>query len=62
MSHNEEVCDLYRSPSIVKIVAFKRLWWAGHVARMKWHKEYIQNLGEETWKTSAMKNKKGMEG
>jgi len=32
--HIEELCDLYRSSTIVRLVKSRRLWWAGHVARM----------------------------
>jgi hypothetical protein len=32
--HNEELCDLYSSPSIIRIIKSKRMRWAGHVARM----------------------------
>jgi hypothetical protein len=32
--HNEELCDLYSSPSIIRIIKWKRMRWAGHVARM----------------------------
>jgi hypothetical protein len=32
--HNEELCDLYSSPSIIKIIMSRRMRWAGHVARM----------------------------
>jgi hypothetical protein len=32
--HNEELRDLYSSPSIVRIIKSKRMRWAGHVARM----------------------------
>jgi hypothetical protein len=32
--HNEELRDLYCSPSIVRIIKSKRMKWAGHVARM----------------------------
>jgi hypothetical protein len=30
--HNEEVRDLYSSPSIIRIIKSRRLRWAGHVA------------------------------
>jgi hypothetical protein len=30
--HNEELCDLYSSPSIIRIIESRRMRWAGHVA------------------------------
>jgi hypothetical protein len=32
--HNEELRDLYSSPSIIRIIKVKRMRLAGHVARM----------------------------
>jgi hypothetical protein len=32
--HNEELHDLYSSPSIITIIKSKKMRWAGHVARM----------------------------
>jgi hypothetical protein len=32
--HNEELHDLYSSPSIIRIIKARRMKWAGHVARM----------------------------
>jgi hypothetical protein len=32
--HNEELRDLYSSPSIIRILKTRRMRWAGHVARM----------------------------
>ena len=32
--HNEELNDLYCSPSIVRVMKLRRMRWAGHVARM----------------------------
>jgi hypothetical protein len=32
--HNEELRDLYSSPSIIKIIKSRRMRLAGHVARM----------------------------
>jgi hypothetical protein len=32
--HNEELHDLYSSPSIIGIIKSRRMRWAGHVARM----------------------------
>jgi hypothetical protein len=34
--HNEELHDLYSSPSIIRIIKSRRMIWAGHVARMGW--------------------------
>jgi hypothetical protein len=32
--HNEELHDLYSSPSIIGIIKVRRMRWVGHVARM----------------------------
>jgi len=32
--HNEEINDLYSSPNIVRVIKWRRMRWAGHVARM----------------------------
>jgi hypothetical protein len=32
--HNEELHNLYSSPSIIRIIKSRRMSWAGHVARM----------------------------
>jgi hypothetical protein len=32
--HNEELRDLYSSPSIIRIITSSRMRWVGHVARM----------------------------
>jgi hypothetical protein len=32
--HNEELRDLYSSPSIIRIITSRRMRWADHVARM----------------------------
>jgi hypothetical protein len=31
--HNEELHDLYSSPSIIRMIKSRRMRWAGHVAR-----------------------------
>jgi hypothetical protein len=33
--HNEELRDLYSSPSIIRIMKARRMRWKGHVARME---------------------------
>jgi hypothetical protein len=32
--HNEELRDLYSSPSIIRIIKSRRMRWVGHVAQM----------------------------
>ena len=32
--HNEELNDLYTSPNIVRVIKWRRISWAGHVALM----------------------------
>jgi hypothetical protein len=32
--HNEELRDLYSSPSIIRIIKSRRMRWTGHVPRM----------------------------
>jgi hypothetical protein len=44
--HNEELCDLYSSPSIIKIIKLRRVRWAGHVARMGRRGTRIDHLRE----------------
>jgi hypothetical protein len=41
--HNEELHDLYSSPSIIRIMKSRRMRWAGHVARMG-EKRYAYRL------------------
>jgi hypothetical protein len=32
--HNDELCDLHFSPSIIRVMRLKRMRWVGHVACM----------------------------
>jgi len=32
--HNEELNDLYCSPNVVRVIKWRRMRWAGHVARI----------------------------
>jgi hypothetical protein len=41
--HNEEIRDLYSSPSIIRIIKLRRMRRAGHVARI-WEKRYAYRL------------------
>jgi len=45
--HNEELNDLYSSPSIVWTIKLRRMRWAGHVAHMG-EERHIQGFGGET--------------
>ena len=59
--HNEELNDLYCSPNIVRVIKWRRMRWAGHVACIGERKGvYRQDFGgktggiETTWKTQAL--------
>jgi hypothetical protein len=39
--HNEELHDLYSSPSIIRIMKARRMRWVGHVARMGGEEERV---------------------
>jgi hypothetical protein len=41
--HNEELRDLYFSPSIIRIIKSRKMRWAGHIARM-WEKRNAYRL------------------
>ena len=47
--HNKELNDLYSSPNIVRVIKWRRMRWAGHVARM----------GEERWVYRVLEGKPG---
>jgi hypothetical protein len=32
--HDEELCDLYSSSSIIRIIKLRRMRWAGHVVQL----------------------------
>jgi hypothetical protein len=44
--HNEELHDLYSSPSIIRIIKLRRMRWSGHVARMGRRGTLIDNWWE----------------
>jgi hypothetical protein len=41
--HNDELRDLYSSPSVIRIIKSQRMRWAGHVARIG-EKRYAYRL------------------
>jgi hypothetical protein len=32
--HNEELCNLYTSPDVIRMIKSRRMRWAGHVVSM----------------------------
>jgi transcription termination factor 2 len=44
--HNEELHNLYSSPSIIRIIKSRRMRWAGHVARMEKRNVYRLLVGK----------------
>jgi hypothetical protein len=42
--HNEELTDLYCSPNIVRVIKWRRMRWAGHVARIGEEREVYRVL------------------
>jgi hypothetical protein len=44
--HNEELHNLYSSPSIIRIIKSRRMRWAGHVARMEERNVYRLLVGK----------------
>jgi hypothetical protein len=50
--HNEELRELYSSPSIIRIIMTRRMRWAEHVARMEEKRNaYRLLVGEPEGKT-----------
>jgi hypothetical protein len=46
--HNEELNDMYSSPSIVWVMKLRRMRWAGNVACIGDKGRHIQGIGGET--------------
>jgi hypothetical protein len=44
--HNEELYDLYSSPTVIRVIKSRRMRWAEHLARMG--ERYIHGFGRET--------------
>jgi hypothetical protein len=45
--HNEELRDLYSSPSIIRIIKLRRMRWASHVTRMGEKRNAYRLLGRK---------------
>jgi hypothetical protein len=57
--HNEELHDLYSSPSINRIIKSRRMRWAGHVARTEERRNaYRLLLGKPEGRLATRKTKK----
>jgi hypothetical protein len=39
--HNQKLCDLYSSPSIIRMTKSRRMRWEGHVTRMGGEEECL---------------------
>jgi hypothetical protein len=55
--HNEELSDLYFSPSIIRIIKSRRMRWAGLVTRMGRRGTLIDYCGKARWKETTRKTK-----
>jgi hypothetical protein len=53
--HNEEIIDLYSSPTIVQVIKSRRMRWAGHVARMGEERLYRVLVGKHDGKRALGK-------
>jgi hypothetical protein len=51
--HNEELHNLYSSPSIIRMIMSRRMRWAGHVARMGEEEECIWDIGGKARRKEA---------
>jgi hypothetical protein len=57
--HNEELRDLYSSPSIIRIIRSRRMRWAGQVARRgEKRNAYRILVGKSERKETTKKTKK----
>jgi hypothetical protein len=55
--HNEELRDLYSSPSIIRIIKSRRMRWAVHVSRMG-EKKCVQVIGGKARGKETTRNTK----
>jgi hypothetical protein len=57
MSHNKELCDIYRSSSIIKVVKSGNLKQTGQTYQME-----ETNGGKSSWKNTTQKTEKKLGG
>jgi hypothetical protein len=55
--HNEELHNLYSSPSIIRIIKSRRVRWEGHVTRMGRREMHI-NIGGKARRKEATRKLK----
>jgi hypothetical protein len=56
--HNDELHNLYSSPSIIRMIKSRRKRWAGHVARMAAKRNtYRVSVGKSESKKTTRKTK-----
>jgi hypothetical protein len=48
--HNEELHNLYSTPSIIRMIKSRRRRWAGHVAQMRETNSYTALVGKSEGK------------
>jgi hypothetical protein len=48
--HDEELHNLYSSPSIIRMIKSRRMRWAGHVVRMGAKRKACRILVKARWK------------
>ena len=57
--HNEELKDLYCSPSIIRVIKKRRMRWAGHVVHMGERGIYRVLVGKSEGKRSLGRPRRG---
>jgi hypothetical protein len=56
--HNDELRNLYSSPSIIRMIRSKRIRWAGNLARMRGEEEFVQDIGGKARRKEATRKAK----
>jgi hypothetical protein len=61
--HNEELHDLYSSPTVVQVIKLRGMRWAGHVARMgEGRGVYTVSMGKPEGKRPLGRSRRRWEG
>jgi hypothetical protein len=60
--HNQEFCDLYYSPNIIRMIKSRRMRWVGYVARMGERRDvYRDVVGKIEGKRPLRRPRRGWE-